>query len=126
MNKKSSQDSGLSSGDNKKMSLRKSEDDTKTTAVVKPLPKAVPKPIIDDIDEKLEAELLEESRTPSPPPPINANRRVIIKSKSKPDEASPEDPKKRIFDRLDRKSSAIGIDSTAKRKIQRLVSDKAK
>lgn len=126
--KKSSQDSGLSSsGDNnKKLSLKKSEDDSKTTAVVKPLPKPIPKPIIDDIDEKLEAELLEESRTPSPPPPVNANRRVIIKSNNKIDEVAADDPKKRVFDRLDRKSAAIGIDSSAKRKIQRLVSDKTK
>lgn len=127
--KKSSQDSGLSSsGDNKKLSLKKTDDDLKTTAVVKPLPKSIPKPIIDDIDEKLEAELLEESRTPSPPPPINANRRVIIKSNNKTNvDDTSDDPKKRVFDRLERKSSAISIDSTAKRKIQRLVSsDKAK
>lgn len=120
--KKSSQDSGLGSGDSKNLTLKKTEDDTKTTAVVKPLPKPISKPIIDDIDEKLEAELLEESRTPSPPPPINANRRVIIKSNNKSDENT----EKRIFERLDRKTAAIGIDSTAKRKIQRLVSDKTK
>uniref|UniRef100_A0A336LKR1 CSON010700 protein n=1 Tax=Culicoides sonorensis TaxID=179676 RepID=A0A336LKR1_CULSO len=129
--KKSSQDSGLSSsGDGRKLLVKKSEDDSKT-AVVKPLPKPISKSILDDIDEKLEAELLEESRTPSPPPPpVNTNRRVIIKSNSntvKNEENDDQKGTKRVFDRLDRKAtSAIGIDSAAKRKIQRLVSDKTK
>ncbi|XP_063696632.1 RNA-binding protein 33 [Culicoides brevitarsis] len=134
--RKLSQDSGLSSsGNGKNMSFNKmfsEDDDVKTMAVVKPIQslQTTKKPVIDGIDEKLEAELLEESRTPSPPPPalLNSNRRVIIKSKPKVEETVTEDAtsKKRIFDRLDRKSSAIGIDSLAKRKIQRLVSDKSK
>lgn len=112
-------------------------EDTKNTAVVKPLP--VSRPIFDDIDEKLERELLEEEST-TPPPPVpeknvvtSSKRRVVIRDeedeeggdanvvsnkRSLTDDEKTDERKLRIFERLDRKP-VLGNES--KRKIQRIV-----